>query len=147
MRRRLLILLFVSIAIDRALAAPPRVNDIVHTVQARKLIYDDPELSKLNLGIIVEDRVAILWGPVPSLDLGLRAESRLRDMIELRDVRNELFVNEVTPEFLPIRVPARPSPGMPVDFEPRPKRPPVPVQLGDPRPQTTSVAPLPRHAL
>jgi len=62
----------------------------------------------------VRGGVAILWGPVPSVDLAFRAEARLRALIELIDVQNNL---EITPnplgpapifrgpQFLPDRLP------------------------------------------
>jgi hypothetical protein len=68
-------------------------QDLWHTVQARKTLADDPELSGLNLGVRVRNRVATLWGPVPTPDLAFRAEIRLRNLIELVEVRNELYVS------------------------------------------------------
>lgn len=70
-----------------------RWHDILQTMQARALLYEDEQLGKLNLGVKVHNRVAILWGPVPSVDMSLRAEIRLRTMIELMDVRNELYLD------------------------------------------------------
>jgi hypothetical protein len=67
-------------------------RDLWHTIQARKLLADDPELAGLNLGVRVRNRVATLWGPVPTPDLAFKAEIRLRNLIELVDVHNELFV-------------------------------------------------------
>ncbi len=67
-------------------------RDMAHTVQARKLLLDDPRLGTLNLGVRVTNRVAVLWGPVPSQELALHAEQRLRTMFELAEVRNQLTV-------------------------------------------------------
>ena len=74
---------------DRASPSDP-IDDVVQTIQARKLLYDDPRLRDLNLGVAVKNRIATLWGPAPSLELSQLAETRLRRLIELRDVRNEL---------------------------------------------------------
>jgi hypothetical protein len=63
----------------------------------------------------VRNGVAILWGPVPTVDLAFRAEARLRALIELIDVHNNLEVNpnplgptpifRGPPQFLPDRLP------------------------------------------
>jgi hypothetical protein len=69
-----------------------RLRDLVQTVQARKLLLEDPVLGPLNLGVKVTGRVAILWGPVPSQELSFRAEQRLQTMFELAEVRNRLTI-------------------------------------------------------
>src|SRR4051812_132510 len=74
----------------RAPDAP--VRDVMYTIQARRLLLDDPDLGPLNLGVQVRDRVATLWGPVPTAELALKAELRLRNLVELLEVRNELSV-------------------------------------------------------
>ncbi len=128
-----------SFALGVVLAFPPAApatagdyQDIRHTLLARKVLEDDPALATLNLGVKVENRVATLWGPVPSLELGGRAAERLRGRSEFRDVRNDLYfaVNDLfgnlpsPPLFLPeppaeVRRPA-PPPGKPPtpDFRP-----------------------------
>ncbi len=92
-------------------------HDLWQSVRARKLFLDDPQLAPLNLGVKVNGRVAVLWGPVPSLELAHRAEERLQTMIELAEIRNQLHVapdNEpasapppapATPRYLPDRLP------------------------------------------
>lgn len=74
--------------------APPEVAfaDLWQTIQAHKFLQEDDELAPLHLGLKVRGRIATLWGPVPSVDLAVRAERRLRRMIQLIDVRNELIV-------------------------------------------------------
>lgn len=84
--------LFALVLTAPGFAGPPDVDDVVLTIRARAALYQDDELRPHNIGVRVVGRVATLFGPVAKLDLGLRAESRLRDMIELRDVRNELDV-------------------------------------------------------
>jgi BON domain len=101
-------------------------RDVRQTMQARKLMLDDPELTRINIGVIVTDRVAVLWGPVPSAEVAFRAELCVRTMIELVEIRNELFVSELVepirtplkidipplflPEHLPPKLPAQPRP-------------------------------------
>jgi hypothetical protein len=94
------------------------IRDLGQTIKARQVLQNDPQLGSLNLGVKVTNRVAVLWGPVPSPDLSLRAEQRLRGMFELVDVRNNLSIeadNEAAPlvspmpdgpRFLPDQVPA-----------------------------------------
>jgi hypothetical protein len=68
-------------------------RDLRQTVRARQVLLQDPDLALLNLGVAVRDRVATLWGPVPSAQASLRAERALRRLVEIADVRNELEVN------------------------------------------------------
>jgi hypothetical protein len=103
-----------------AQAAPPETvyRDIWQTIRARKVLFEDEVLGPLNLGVKVRNRVAILWGPVPSAELAVRAEARLRGMIELIDVRNELLVipddpREATPTPFPGLRPERAPPSLP----------------------------------
>jgi hypothetical protein len=112
-------------------AEEPWIDDLLQTIRARQILHDDEELRGLLIGVSVRNRVATLWGPVPKLDLGLRAESCLRGVPEIRDVRNELAVQE-----LPLRfatTPIRQIPGMPIESSPRlpPAAPPMP-KLGPP---------------
>lgn len=75
-------------------ATPPDgvLADLKHTMHAREALLQDPVLAPLNLGVRVQGRIAVLWGPAPSHALALRAEARLRSMIEWIDVRNELVI-------------------------------------------------------
>src|SRR5437870_6966676 len=77
----------------RVVGDPAR--DMRQTMQARKLLFSDPDLAALNIGVVVIDRVATLWGPVPSAEVAFRAELCVRTMIELAEVRNQLFVSEL----------------------------------------------------
>ncbi len=88
------------------------VRDIRQTMEARKLLADDPELSACNIGVSVQDRVATLWGPVPSAEVAFRAELVLRTMFELTAVRNELFVSELVEPIRrkPLRIDNAPRP-------------------------------------
>lgn len=120
MRRWILALVAAAGFLSGSLAcgAPPEVEDVLLTIKVRAILYQDVELRSHNIGVRVVDRVAILFGPVTKLDLGLRAESRLHDLIELRDVRNELDLMTPLPDFLPQRL-SEPAPGL--DLRPRPE--------------------------
>jgi hypothetical protein len=77
----------------RLIGDPQR--DVQQTIQARRLLAADADLQEHNLGVIVRDRVATLWGPAPSAEVAFRAELCLRTMIELVEIRNELFVSDL----------------------------------------------------
>ncbi len=119
--RCLLAILVLAACVAPGRAAPPEaaLADLWQTIQAHQYLQEDEVLASLNLGLKVRGRVATLWGPVPSLELALRAERRLRTMIELIDVRNELVVtpddrwDEIVPEpRRPLFLPQRPLPEM-----------------------------------
>ncbi len=109
-------------------------RDLVLTIQARRALLRDPELGPLNLGVRIRNRVATLWGPVPTAELSFKAELCVRGVFELREVRNELCVSGVNlparaaglppPAFLPAP-PAPALPGLPAVTVPPPL--PVPV--------------------
>src|SRR2546428_477337 len=91
--RSLLVLAFAAATLPATAAPPDRsLVDLLQTLQANKRLQEDDVLAPFNIGVKVRGRVAILWGPVPTVELALRAEARLRMMIELVDVRNELIV-------------------------------------------------------
>ena len=102
-----------------------RIADLVQTVKACTHMQDDEVLAPLNIGVKVRGRIAVLWGPVPTVELALRAEQRLRQIIELTDVRNELIV--MSDDLRDVPVPAGPTPL----FLPEKTPPPLP---GRPRP-------------
>jgi hypothetical protein len=112
--RRVTLSIFLVVITASTPAGPVRnANDLARdrtqTMKARGVLLQDPELAAFNIGVIVQDRVAILWGPVPSAEVAFRAELCLRGMAELREVRNELMVHEA---IQPIRLPKKlePSP-------------------------------------
>ncbi len=76
----------------KASADPSR--DLWQTMQARKLLQKDPDLSAHNVGVFVRNRVAVLWGSVPLAELSFKAEICLRTMTELAEIRNQLEVME-----------------------------------------------------
>jgi osmotically-inducible protein OsmY len=97
---RLIAGLVFLFAVASAQAGQNRIDgdearDVRQTMEARKLLADEPELEACNIGVSVQNRVATLWGPVPSIEVAFRAELVLRTMFELTAVRNELFVSEL----------------------------------------------------
>jgi hypothetical protein len=115
-------------------------RDLLLTMEARRLLGLDPQLATLNLGVSIRNRIATLWGPVPSAELGFKAELHLRRLVELSEIRNELIVTgegptawggtSVPPAFLPPPgspgLPAVPSgdapPALPPPLAPAPSR-------------------------
>src|SRR6266540_3074712 len=107
--RWLMVFLMAALSASAGQAGPARIGgdparDVRQTIQARKLLSDDPELAEWNIGVTVRDRVATLWGPVPSAQVAFRAELCLKAMIELAEVRNELFLSD---QLKPMRVPLK----------------------------------------
>ena len=72
--------------------ARPIAPDLALTIEARGILLRDPELATLNIGVRVRNRIATLWGPVPSAEMAFKAEIYLRGLVELLEVRNELHV-------------------------------------------------------
>ena len=87
----------------------PLIRDLWQTVQARKILLDDPQLAPLNLGVVVKNRTATLWGPVPSNELAFRAEQRLRNLVEIFEIRNRLIVEPGDDGPAPAAAPAAPQ--------------------------------------
>src|SRR5947209_18381545 len=94
-------------------------GDIWHTLLARTALAKDEQLSPLNLGVRVRNRVATLWGAVPSPELAKRAVERLKALEDLREVRNQMDLDEeglapprpaVRPPYLPESLPDNLSP-------------------------------------
>jgi osmotically-inducible protein OsmY len=94
--------------------------DVWQTYEARKALLADSVLGPLNLGVKVKNRVAVLWGPVPSVEFADLAVSVLRKLPGLVAVKNELDIDPdlLLPLYLPETLPQsrrRPmNPGFPV---------------------------------
>ena len=80
-------------------AAPPppdkmlTARDIQLSVHARKALADDAELGPANLGVRVQDNVAVLWGPVPSAELKRRAVEVVKTVKGVFEVKDaEVYV-------------------------------------------------------
>ncbi|HTK75076.1 MAG TPA: BON domain-containing protein [Gemmataceae bacterium] len=76
-------------------ADPPAAvssNDGAVTLRAKKALWDNPTLLKLNLGVRVQNGVATLHGPIPHAALAEQAISSVRAVAGVRDVVSELYV-------------------------------------------------------
>jgi hypothetical protein len=129
----------------------PAARDMRHTVAARAALLRDKELGPLNLGVRVHDRVAVLWGPVPSAELAERAVRVLRQVPDLLEVRNELIIQapeptrpQLLPESVPPALPAIKLPGYSGAPDPLPLAPGENVRL---KPALTSTVPLPKNVV
>lgn len=128
-------------------------RDLGLTIQARRALLRDKDLGGLNLGVHVHNRVAILWGPVPTVELAFKAEVCLRELIELTEVRNQLFVtgddappSGVAQPVLPAFLPPASSPvlpGLPTDNVPTARPPAAPPRVIQPTPPPDEEIELP----
>jgi osmotically-inducible protein OsmY len=97
-------------------------RDFLRTALARKALVEDPELGHLNVGVKVFDRVAVLWGSVPSVELAERAVKVVAALPIFRRVESELEIEPFgppgaiqAPGYLPdpasdqSRIPAKPK--------------------------------------
>lgn len=117
------------------------LRDLWLTVQARKQLLDDPELAQLNIGVKVSRRIATLWGPVPSAPLALRAEQRVRVLIELIAVQNRLII---VPDVPPLPVAPNGPQFLPDQLPPALPRPPFDLPAA---PKTTALTAAPHAAV
>jgi hypothetical protein len=133
--------------------AEAATRDLGLTIQARRAMLRDRDLGGLNLGVRVHNRVAILWGPVPTVELAFKAEVCLRELIELTEVRNQLFVTgddvpasgplqSSLPAYLPAAVPPV-LPGLPTDNVRAAPSPAAPVPIVQPPPPPDEEIELP----
>jgi BON domain len=95
-------------------------RDLKLTIAARRALWQDPDLARFNIGVKVRNRVAVLWGPVPSVEIAFKAEVCVQGLIELSAVRNELFVKtdgvlveKALAPSAPTMLPAAPPPALP----------------------------------
>lgn len=95
-------------------ASSPEVAD-VHLARAALTVLDaDPVLRDFNLVVSVVDRVAVVGGPVASVDLKDRAAQLVGRVPGVRAVRNGCFVQTSTEPLLrPTATAARPLPVLP----------------------------------
>lgn len=94
MRPHLLIAPALLTFASAALAAPPAMTDVVLARSALAAIDTDPALREVNLIVSVVDRVAVIGGPVGSVELGKRAEAVVRAIPGIADVKNRCFVQD-----------------------------------------------------
>jgi hypothetical protein len=143
-------LLLIAGSSAEARAETDNDRDVRQTVRARQILRLDPALAPYNIGVIVHNRVATLWGPIPTPGLSLRAERTLRNLFELADVRNELEIGgelepgtEATPALpAPSFLPAKLPPALPQSAPP-PAAPRAPAAMANPKPAQPQPAPPP----
>ena len=70
------------------------VSDVVLARSALAAIDADPQLREVNLIVSVVDRVAVIGGPVSSADVSKRAETVVRGVSGIADVKNRCFVQD-----------------------------------------------------
>jgi osmotically-inducible protein OsmY len=87
-------------------------RDLDHEMLAWQALQSDPKLGPLNLCVKVRDRVATLWGPVPTRDLAERAVNTLRKLPEIASVRNQMMLQFAEDTVYPPMqlMPPRPGP-------------------------------------
>ncbi len=90
-------------------------RDIQLTVHARKALSDDKAVGPDNLGVRVQNNVAILWGPISSEDLKKRAVEIVKKVKGVYDVRDaDVYIAAPLPEIetavLPPAVPTTEAP-------------------------------------
>jgi hypothetical protein len=69
-----------------------RIKDLKLTIQIRKILSEDAELSQLNIGVSVKDGILRLWGPVPD---SLKMEKSLKKVANVKlifDIKNEMYI-------------------------------------------------------
>jgi BON domain len=73
-------------------------RDIQLSVHARKALAEDPTLAPVNLGVRVQDNVAVLWGPAPSEELKRRAVEIVKNVKGVYEVRDaDVYIAAPTP--------------------------------------------------
>jgi hypothetical protein len=92
----------VAPALDAPRAAPSASLDRFFvdcrlTVFARHAIQSDPVLASLNVGVTVQDRVALLWGSIPSVEMARRSEALIRKVSGIAGIRNNLRIETTDP--------------------------------------------------
>ena len=81
-------------AADPAALRSPAISDVVLARSALAALDADQVLRDVNLLVSVVDRVAVVGGPVAAADHGKRAESIVRRVPGIVDVKNRCFVQE-----------------------------------------------------
>jgi BON domain len=93
------LLLFVPAAVSaETTPAPARtaydgVRDLEIQVRARRALFEDAELAPLNLGVTVQNGVAVVWGPVSSPEMSAKALRTVENVRGVFKVRSEMYVS------------------------------------------------------
>lgn len=75
-------------------ADPTPMSDVILARSALTAIDADPALRGVNLIVSVVDRSAVIGGPVASAEIGKRAETVVRGVTGIAEVKNHCFVQE-----------------------------------------------------
>jgi osmotically-inducible protein OsmY len=70
------------------------MSDWLLTIQARKQLWEDRELGRLNLAVVIENGVASLYGGVPSQYFQEHAEAVVMQVRGVLFVHNRLRVDD-----------------------------------------------------
>jgi BON domain len=74
-----------------AISVAPRedARDWVLANQARRALLKDEQIASFNVGVSVKDKVATIWGTLPSAEVGKRIEEMLKKINGIASVVNE----------------------------------------------------------
>jgi hypothetical protein len=120
-------------------------RDLQQTLMAREALFHDDQVGPLNLGVRIEDRIALLWGPVPDMFHVKRAVDIVKKVPGVLEVRSQLHVDQDNEDWLPLFLPETRTPAPPmvvaaesnwVSSKPLPKPNPLPVPISSPQPQS-----------
>jgi hypothetical protein len=85
-------LALLSLSATNRLPAADTLRDHELTCRARQVLFKDPALAGLNVGVTVRSGIASLWGAVPSAEIGRQACERVRQVQGVLEVHSELRV-------------------------------------------------------
>lgn len=106
--------------LDRSICTEVALQDSKLTVHARRMLADDNLLGPLNVGVIVRNRSATVWGSAPSVEAADRAVKLVRQVPGIAQVTNELVVEKPgDPLFDFLRNTPTPLPGQEPSAQPR----------------------------
>lgn len=77
-----------------------KIRDLAATVRVRRLVQQDPMLAKLNLGVEVENGVLVVWGPVPSEEVGKHAVNLLQSVHGIVRVKSDFYLDRSREQLL-----------------------------------------------
>jgi hypothetical protein len=91
-------LLLLATTVLSAEAAPARTavdsaRDLEIQVRARHLLLADEELAPFNLGVTVQNGVAVVWGPVSSPEMKVKALKKIENVRGVFEVQSEMYVS------------------------------------------------------
>ncbi len=94
------------------LAPAPTTRDMLVLLRVRQALRADDVLAPMNVGVILRNGVATLWGPLASTDEIQRALKTVADVRGVQSVRSELYVARDCRPLPPLFVlPETPTPG------------------------------------